>query len=216
MTCKLRTLGLSMIAALAIGSVTASAAQAESPEFHVETAPATITGSLKFGEHFFNTSLGKAKCTSASFSGPQTAKTTTTMTLIPAYEGCTFIGLSAKIETNGCSYVFHLVKGSSPATALMDIACPKEKDITIVAGECVVHIEPQTGLSHVLFENTFPEEVLPSDVDATITVTGMSYILTPGCPGIEEEVTFGSGEYKESVTLTADNNNGKGEALWVK
>jgi hypothetical protein len=215
-TPKFRALGPAILVALAISAVAASAAQA-APQFHVQEPTATITGSRATGESFFSTSVGKLKCTKSSFTGFQEPTTSTTMTLTPEYENCTFLGLETTIKMNGCYYVFHLVQGegSNPPTALMDIVCPKEKEITFEAGGCVVHIEPQTGLSHVVFDNQFPEGS-PSDMLATITVTGMKYTLTTGCPGINKNVTLSSGEYKETLTVRADDSNGKLQALWVE
>lgn len=213
-TPKFKTLGPAILAAFAFSAVAASAAQA-APQFHVQEAPATITGSHVVAESFFSTSVGKLKCSEASFVGVQESTTSTTMTLTPEYGKCAFLGLETEVKMNGCYYVFHLVEGSSPPTALMDIVCPKEKEITFEAAGCVVHVEPQTGRSHVVFENRFPEGS-PSYIVATITLTGINYTLTAGCPGVSKNITLSSGEYRETVMIRADNSSGKFQALWVE
>src|SRR5437868_7016392 len=188
-----RLLGLIVLSVLAISAASATAAQAAPPEFHFQQVPATITASGT-GDAF-TTSVGKLKCSKPALFGVHTTSTTTTtMTLTPEYEGCTFLGLETAVETNGCYYVLHLVEGSSPPTATMDIVCPKEKEITFKASGCVVHIPPQTGLSHVVFENLVIEGG-PGHIQAAVTVTGIKYTLTAGCPGVSKDLTLNSGEY---------------------
>lgn len=208
-----RLFGLTVLSVLAISAASATAAQAAPPEFHFQEAPATITGSGT-GDTF-TTSVGKLKCATSEFFGFAEFKTTTTLTLTPEYKKCTFLGLETEVETNGCNYVLHLVEGSSPPTALMDIVCPKEKEITFKANGCVVHIPPQTGLSHVVFENLMIEGG-PGHIQATVTVTGIKYTLTAGCPGISKNVTLNSGEYHGSWTVKADDSNGKPLGLFVE
>jgi hypothetical protein len=209
-----RLLQLMVVSALAISAVPAAAAQAAPPEFHFQQVPATITGSGT-GD-FFTTSVGKMKCANSAFFGVQTGSTTTTtMTLTPEYENCSFLGLAGTVELNGCTYVLHLVAGSSPPTALMDIVCPAGNQITFKAGGCVVHIPPQTGLSHVVFENLIIEGG-PGHMQAAVTVTGIEYTLTAGCPGVSSTVTLKSGEYHASWTVKADDSNGKPQGLFVE
>lgn len=207
-----RLLGLAVFSALAISAGSASAAQAAPPEFHFAQAPATITGSG--AEDVFTTSVGKMKCKS-SLLGLAEVTTTTTMTLTPEYSGCSFLGLEGTVKTNGCTYVLHLVEESSPPTALMDISCPKEKQITLEAGSCVVHIPAQTGLSHIVFEN-LEIEGGPGHMQASVTVTGIEYTLTAGCPGISKTVTLKSGEYHASWTVRADDSEGHPIGVFVK
>ncbi len=207
-----RLLQLLVVSALALSAGPAAAAQAAPPEFHFAQAPATITGSGT--EDSFTTSVGKMKCKSA-FLGLAEFTTTTTMTLTPEYSGCSFLGLEGTVKTNGCTYVLHLVEGSSPPTAVMDISCPVGKQITLEAGSCVVHIPAQTGLSHVVFEN-LEIEGGPGHMQASVTVTGIEYILTAGCPGVSKTVTLKSGEYHASWTVKADDGNGNPIGVFVK
>lgn len=202
---NLKVLGLALVALLAMTAVAASAASA-APEFHGEKAPVVFEGS-QTEQHVFTTNAGTVKCTIATFSGENATTTSTTATLTPKYEKCTAFGfLGATVDVNACSYTFHLVANSSPATATVDINCPAGKTIDVTSTGCVLHVPAQAGLSHVTFANT--GEGTARDVDATINIGSIKYTQTSGCLG--GEGTFTNGTYKGTATV-----KGVGQGIWV-
>ena len=199
-----------LAAVFAMSALSVSAASAAAPEFHGVTTPTVFSGE-QTEQHVFTTESGTVKCTVATFSGQNATTTSTTATLKPKYEKCTAFGfVGATIDTSGagheCGFMFHLVAGSSPPTATVDVECLKAgEDITVTAGFCTVHIPQQNGLAHVILENT---GTTPNrDIDANITVSGISYTSTSGCinPG-----TYSTGTYTGKATV-----KGVGGEIWV-
>jgi hypothetical protein len=105
MTRKLKALGLTMIAALAMSVVAASSAKGVGYDFHSHEAHALLTGS-QVGTDVFTTDLGTVSCGNATYSGTTTSATTTEVTLTPAYSECEALFFDADINMNGCAYVF--------------------------------------------------------------------------------------------------------------
>lgn len=206
---RLITLCLTAMA-IAIVSVVSAAAASAAPLFHAESEPVTFSGSSP--DNTFVTDAGEVACESASFSGTNSTKTSTTATLTPIYGGCKAFGfIGATVSPNGCSYVFHLVEGSSPPTATVDIECPSEKEITITASSCVVHVPPQTGLSHVVFANEGTKAT--RDLKASVTVSGIHYTATSGCFNAG---TKANGVYSGTVTIKGFNSGGAQQGIWVE
>ncbi len=206
---KLITLSLAAMAIAIVSVVSASAASA-APLFHAESEPVTFKGTSS--DNTFVTDAGEVACETSSFSGVNTAKTSTTATLTPVYSGCKAFGfIGATVEPNGCSYVFHLVEGSSPPTATVDIECPSGKEITITAATCTVHVPPQTGLSHVVFTNEGAKAT--RDIKAAVTVGGIHYTATSGCIATG---TRTNGVYSGTVTVKGFNSGGAQQGIWVE
>lgn len=200
---------LAVASAFALTALSASAASA-APLFHAESEPVTFKGSS--GDHVFTTESGTVACSTSSFTGTSATKTTTTVTLTPTYTGCTAFGfLSATVEPHGCKYTFHLVEGSSPPTATVDIVCEESNEITISSTGCVVHVPPQTGLNHVVFENAGSGKT--RTIKANITVEGIKYTATPGCIN---SGTHSTGTYKGTVTMSGSTSGGVQQGIWVE
>jgi len=183
---KTKVLGLACVAVLAMSALGASAAQAEvKTTFDMGATSGTIEGA-QVGQQVFTTDAGTVTCTTSTLSGSFTAASTTEQTATPTYGGCTAFGfVGATIAMNGCDYLFKgtTTKAPEPAETLatVDIICPKEKEITVTAFTCVVHVEPQTNLEHIKFVNN--KTKTPDDVDAEATLTKIKYTPTSGCPG---------------------------------
>jgi len=190
------------VLALAAMSAFASAAFATPPEFHVEKAPATLKGE-QTNVHTLTLDGGTVKCKKATFHGTQNVLTTTTMTLTPNYAECVAFGLAATIDVNECAFLLHLVANSNPPTALADIECPTGKEITVTvpAINCTIHIEPQVGLKHVVFDNQGAGAA--RDILATFTLEGIRYVETPGCLGPGINITTANGTYTGAATIRA-------------
>jgi hypothetical protein len=188
----------------------ASASAQAAPYFHVEAAPAIITGEGTTWQVLL-TESGSAEC-EVTYTGLTNVTTTTTQELTPKYTNCTaFSFFGATMNMNGCKYLLHLVEGSFPPTATMDIVCPQGAGITIAVPFCTVTIPPQTGLGHIWFLNTGTKT--SRDVDAEWEVGGIEYKAHEGCsnPG-----TFSDGELFGEATLKADTTTGKQEGYWVE
>jgi hypothetical protein len=84
--------------------------------FHSEVEPTILTGT-NVGTHSIVTGETKLECTSVTFRGTAKLKTEATLTLHPAYSGCTYLGEPAAFDTTGCNYVFssETIAGRLPA-----------------------------------------------------------------------------------------------------
>ncbi|HEX8752683.1 MAG TPA: hypothetical protein VF731_04625 [Solirubrobacterales bacterium] len=206
---KLKVFGLAALAVFALTAVSASAAQA-APLFHVEEAPATITGE-QIGTQVFNTEEGKVECKVAKFTGTSNVTATATQELAPEYKECTAFGfVGATVNPEGCKYRFNLVEGSSPPTATVDVVCPSGQSIKVSTLSCVVSVGSQTGLSHAVFANNGSGET--RDLKVSVTVSGVAYTASSGCskPG-----SFTNGTLNGEATVKADSGSSQ-QGLWVE
>ncbi len=215
MTRILKMLGLAMTAILAMCAAGGAVAQATGPFFNTVESPATVTGKKIAGEQFIKTSAGKTECTGSQWSA-SIIKQSTSMALKNAYSGCMLNGEGATVEVNGCEFVLDLVSTSSPPTATVDLTCSGfPQEMTIKTAKCVIHIPgKQVDLKHATFTNTPNKSIPYDDIDMTLAVTGIKYTTTIGCPG--GAATKSDGEYKETVTLQAENGKPEPLPLWVE
>jgi len=204
-----RTLKLIGLLALAMVALTAAASSAQAVEFHAEEAPVTITGEQEEA-HKFTSRAGTISCNKATFHGETEAVTTSTLTISPAYSGCTFLGVvGVPVNMGGCDYVFH-------ASGIVDVAGAEcnTKPITFSAAGCTVTIKSQTGLSKVVYTNL--GEGTERDVTVTPEVTGITYtqtgILCPNGQGTFSDGTYGPG----ATTVKGENPLGEQIGVWVE
>jgi hypothetical protein len=219
MTRNLKALGLALIAALALSAVAASGASAE----YKFTSGAGTTNTIVTGEqtttHEFVTGGQGFKCTVAKFEGTQATATTTTATITPTYENCTY-GATRPIDItmNGCTYLF---TGATNAEkhGIVHIKCPAgkviEAHITEPAGtnKCTLTIAEQTATGGVTYTNNL--KPVPDDV--TIHTT-MTWKLTAHGEGLlcNTIKAAGSVVYKGTTTLRAYEDVGGIEGAQVK
>jgi hypothetical protein len=159
MTEKLKTLGLVLIAVLALSAVVAPTAQAV--EFKAGAYPAALTGKAESlangGSQKVVTTAGSFTCdtvnVTATLSAASSSFLTTTITYTDAVleaEGkkdtCTgALGSQPVIEVNGCQYRFN-VAGTA------DLVCPESKSIVLNGGGlCTLKFGSQTGMSKVIY-----------------------------------------------------------------
>ena len=193
---NLKTLGLAIVAVLALSAVVASAAGAS--EFTAGSYPATATASSAKGNDDFNTEAGSVQC-KAHFHVGSLAAASESVTVTPTYSECQAFGfLSATVHMNGCDYVFY-------TNEKVDLACPKEKSVVITAATCTVAIHAQGELSTV---DLTPKE---TDVEAKANVTNIKYTVTNdgfGCPfsGTGEK-TGASYTQNSAVTVVGNGTN---------
>jgi len=179
---NLKVLGLALGAVLALGALTASAAMAV-PQFTASTYPAQVTGSNTKGSEVFTTEAGKVECDSHFLSTSQAAASST-LTVAPKYSNCDAFFLSATVDTEGCTYVFHATELVSAGVYKhhVDVVCPAGQSIKIVAGggQCNAEIKGQTGLTSVKTTN-----LAGGTVTVQPEVTKVAYTVTKdgfGCP----------------------------------
>src|SRR5262249_32063175 len=123
MTSNLKTLGLAVVAMLAIGAMAASAAQGEitdPAEFRASQAGEEIK-SERPAKHEFSTAAGSYTCNIAKFNGTQANLHQTTITLNAEYKECHLIllgGLITKdvtVTMNKCDFTLNATKTTKPA-----------------------------------------------------------------------------------------------------
>jgi hypothetical protein len=148
-----------LTAALALGAVAASAAQA-APEFSAKEYPAFVKGT-HVGPVAM-TEFGGITCEEGSYEGVL-SKLSTTLTLEPKYKKCKSQGWPVTFFWNGCDYLLHLKEktGVSNYKGNFDFSCAAGKVIEAKAYSnethttqiCRLTIAPQSGLLTVTYTN---------------------------------------------------------------
>jgi len=178
MNSVLKTLGLALIAALAIGAL-ASSAQALEFTTESEEYPAELHGEGAAGNDVFETEGGPAECAS-TYSG-SLGEASSTVELHPDYSECQAFGfVSATVDTEGCNYLMHLQseyeENAFETTA--DIVCGEGESIKITAASCAIEYGPQENLSAFTFHlDIFPKVKLTikaalNSLEYTVTKDG--------------------------------------------
>jgi len=204
---NLKILGLALVAMLAMSAVAASMASADT--FTAEKYPVTITGDQDGQTDVFTTTAGTVSCKKATYVGT-VAAASKEASATPTYSECTGLGFPVTIDTNGCSYKFTMtdVVTDASTTARVDIVCPGTEEITVTAKsgattKCIIHIPPQTTLSHVELSNIGTGTT--REITGNITISGIKYTHTAGtgvgaCTG----GSASNGSYAGRVRLTGE------------
>lgn len=149
-----------LVAVLALGAVTAAAAQA-APEFSAKEYPAFVKGSSV--GNVAMTEVGSITCETSSYEGTLT-KQSSTLTLEPKYSKCKEgLGKPVTWFFNGCDYLLHLKEKTAENNfkGNFDYVCPAGKvieakaytDATHTVVSCRLTIGPQAGLLTVSYTN---------------------------------------------------------------
>ncbi|HYG96179.1 MAG TPA: hypothetical protein VD741_03635 [Solirubrobacterales bacterium] len=190
---KLKTLGIALVAVLAMSAVVASAASATN--FTASSYPTSATASSPIGNDDFKTEAGSVEC-AAHFNVGPLSKASETVTVVPTYTGCKAFGfLNATVNMNGCDYVFN-VNGS------VNLSCGV-KYVEITAGTCRLIIAGQSNLSKVDLANS------GSGISAQATVGGINYSVIQdgiGCPFAGTGVKTGATYTQNSAVLVSSTN----------
>lgn len=205
MTRNLKVFGLALMAMFALTAVAASAAQAI--EFHSEIENTTVTAKTEAGSNsVFDAAGASISCTSGTFTGSQVAKTSATLTVTPAYSGCTFLGvLNVPVKVNNCQYTF----SANGEVAVTGGSCTA---ITFEAAGCKVEVKAQSGLKEVTYTNL--KTGTEREVTVTPHVTGIKYTATGLCPKIG---TFSDGNYTSgNAVAKGENSKGVQVGVWVE
>jgi hypothetical protein len=177
---NLKSLGLALVAVLAMSAFVASAASA-APEFTASAYPATSTGSNTKGSEAFTLDGTSVLCDSHFVSNKLEAANST-LTVSPTYTNCEAFGfISADVTVEGCTYVFHATELVSAGVYNhhVDVVCPTGKSIKIEAGTCVAEVKAQTNRTTVKTTNLKDGTVtVEPNVSVSTTVTNDGF----GCP----------------------------------
>lgn len=189
----------------AIGAVTASAALAGT--FEAESYPARITGEQST-QVLFAGVVGTWKCNGLSVQG-ELKGSSSSLTLTPIYSECSWAGVAATVNMEGCTYKFTAGKtieeSKNKIQATMDVGCPAGKEVKLtLSNGCTIRIPEQTELGSVTAENTLVE---PSLVDLQLSLSGITYKVENGifCPNSPANGTYTNGTLKGVENLSAEN-----------
>lgn len=212
MTRKFKTLGLTLVAVLALSAMVASAASAAG-QYTAASYPTSGTGHSPAGNDVFKTEGGTVECT-ATFAATLNAPTSK-LTVVPTYTGCKAFGFAAAtVEMDECDYTFETPAKTATShlwTAPVAVDCPAGKEITVIAGNCEIRIPAQTPGGHAMIQAKTNTPASPDDVTVQATVTGITYTVVKDgflCPfaGTGERH---DGTYTQGVPVTFHSSNGK-------
>jgi len=188
MTRNLKALGLGLLAVFAMGAVMASSASAVTHTLVTSTGASVDITAEGVGEAVFGVKTGslEVKCTHETFAAKTVANGAQTITIEPTYTGCTAKPFGASpVDTNGCHFLLHGQTTTSPTTSTgtktdmpADLTCPVGQSITITAPGCTIHVDPQTGLHGVGFDQEGSGTT--ADIKVTSTVDGIHYTTAGG------------------------------------
>jgi len=206
MTRNFKAIGLTLVAAVAMTALSASAASAAEFRHQGEENSKVIANNVGEGNHVFTAGLiGSISCSTATFTGTEYLPSPqATITVIPAYSGCTFLGVAnVKVNMEGCEYRFNTPTGTGPFTGSVTILCPVGKKINFEASGCKVEVGEQT-VSSVSFTNLATS---PKSVTVKSNVTGITYTGSALCPGATG--THSDGTYSGSAISKAETKETK-------
>lgn len=199
---NLKALGLALVAVLAMGALTASAASAHVFTSDSESGTTYFTG-VDEVQNEFSTPAGTVTCTEVSFKGQAAGTEQSEVTVHPTYNSCTHSILGAvTVETTGCDY---LLKGATDGASMatVKVVCESGKAITIKTSiGCDLKISEQSIGSAVSYANKGGGGE-PEDITVTNTATGIKYSKVATSFGACFFVggNGSDGEYKGPVTV---------------
>lgn len=194
-------LGATVLALLALGPLTASAAAEEHlGEFTSVGYPAALVGT-QVGKHVFHAALANIECSTATFSGTLTKKNPE-LSVAPNYEKCTSAAGPVVFKANGCTYSLHagFETKSSEFFGLFDLVCPvgQRPTFTFTFTGCVVSARPEKGLDEVFYFTTGG-----NDFKVSFVKSNFAYAVSKDCgvPVMEYE----DGTYTGESTFKGNN-----------
>ena len=215
MMLNLKAFGLTLIAALAVSAMAASAASAVNHHFTAGAGEALTTEAIGEQVLEWTTGGGKGhKCKKVSIEkGTVPAGTTTSLGIVPKYDECETFGPagSANLKQEGCEFVFTGNTTSGNPTnggehANINIVCPAGKSIiTQVTGlklNCNT-IYPQEVKHAVTYSNETTAGNGKTHVRLKVTAHGILNKTIGVCT--EEPVTHTNGSYTGEITVSTPN-----------
>ncbi len=191
----------------------------EDGQFHLESAPATITGKQSPQEKVLRARIDIAggsqpdiSCIEHSFSGEMKSTGSQTLTVTPVLGECNILGMSATFEARGCAFVLHV-------SGTVDVAgtkCAGEPMRLSNGGSCVVTIGPQTNLSKATYANHTNYNTFAGKryIAAEFDLAGLTYTATGvSCP---EAGTFSNGAFRGLLqSVEGVKANQEAQSFWV-
>lgn len=189
---SIKSFGLAVVAVLALGAMTASAASAAHFVEKTGGALTELTGKAT-NTQVFVTKGGEVKCTKLSVSkAPISAMEVETQEATVQYESCTaFTIINATISP--AEYTFHA--GTTKGTGTVDI----KKTITISAIGCESTVPAQSGLGKLTYVNKSGEITIEA------AVTGIESSGTGTCSYEKEK----SGTYTGNSSVAVAKEGGE-------
>lgn len=201
---NMKVLGLAVVAVLAMSAVVAASASAA---FNAENEGTTLLSGSQTNTHEFTVNTGTVTCTTATFAGSQSGKTSSTLSITPTYEGCTnsLLG-SMSVNMNGCTYLFHTeATTGEPINGKVDVVCSGTNEIEVKRTSgvqvCTVKVPAQTGLGAVKYTNK------SGSVEVEAEVTGLHYSQS-GALCLGGTGSFTNGTYKGKVLESGKTTEG--------
>jgi hypothetical protein len=169
-------IGLASLIVLAIGSMYASAAQAE-PTFSSEVGETYLLGSAASVQEF-TTNAGEIDCAAATVEGTLLGTEATTTTVHPTYGSCTAFGFVAvSIDTKACE--FELV--ASEVVSIVNCPTTEPITITIPLAGCNIKIANQGTFNGIAYTNQGSGST--ASVLVTAGLSGITYTSSGGLCG---------------------------------
>jgi len=220
MAARLKILGITLVATLALSAGVASVASATGFKFLSEK-PSTILVGKQHGVNtdVLETNGGLVTCNELTYSGAHSGMEATELELSPKWSNCSAFGfISVPIDSEGCKYRFTTgAKEGSNFEGSTDITCPEGKRIDITAPGCNVTIPTQTPTGgKITYTNLSSGSTREITID--VALTGIHYIEDeisglPNCTSAG--VTTTNGTYTGALLLTGESENAH-VGLWVE
>jgi hypothetical protein len=197
MTRNLKALGLALLAALALGAMAASTAQAT-----IGNAVATIEGGsgVIHGKDEVAGQLTRngrtITCTTAHYKSNTVTTGDASITVTPEYSNCHSAGLPVTVTMNECAFIFAFTADKPGAehtfTAISHLECPALKvaeihvysshnNHTVGVSLCTYHFGAQNNKTEISLTNKAAGGTTPKDwITADITVGGIVSTRTSG------------------------------------
>jgi hypothetical protein len=210
---KRKALGLVLMAALALGGVTAQGAIAA--ELHSGSASGTtyLTGD-QLGTNQWDLESGSLKCGGVTMKSQYSGTTAKEVTFTDVtYSACTAFGLTAHIDMMDCGY---LVVGGDVTTGVLHLFCPTTAggvtdEVTITptqGGVAICHIDIPEQTINLNIHNKAGAEGNPDDIEIAPPGGGITYRVTQTAGGLKcgTNGLKHDGKYTGSTTVTAFQN----------
>jgi hypothetical protein len=205
MSLKLKALGLSLVAAMAVSAFAVMSASAnEKGHFVSDVAHTVLKGTEgPGGAHRLHLTNHKGEgplgCDEASYTATTTTATVTSLTVSPSYAKCyTTPGAPGwtpendiPVTVNGCTYTFTVAEKTVNTTEqTVHLLCPAGKKIEVHHPNCTVDIHPQTivpeankpTVTYTDIENPITKKreiTLDANVTFSITRHGLCQFVLP-------------------------------------
>ncbi len=175
MSHKLKKLGVSLVAVLALSLVITSIAAAA--QFTASSYPAFYEGVGNPAEYgYITTEAGTVECSSGVASATL-SEASSTLSVSGKASKCnaSFGFAETTINENGCTTLVHVKEGSGDAyTGTADLVCPEGKSVVAVAGTCEVLVPPQNQSATLQFTNNTGAE---GTVSVKVSSSNFKYIV---------------------------------------